>query len=72
MADKFPFELVTPNRLLVSEDVDMVVVPGGVFWMGSPPEEVERDEQEGPVREVVVTGMVFPASLSEIGPTVLF
>ena len=29
MADKFPFELVTPNRLLVSEDVDMVVVPGG-------------------------------------------
>ena len=34
---------------------EMVVVPGGVFWMGSPPEEVERDEQEGPVREVVVT-----------------
>ena len=29
MADKVPFELVTPTRLLVSQDVDMVVVPGG-------------------------------------------
>ena len=29
MADRVPFELVTPARLLVSEDVDMVVVPGG-------------------------------------------
>lgn len=29
MADKVPFELVTPTRLVVSEDADMVVVPGG-------------------------------------------
>ena len=29
MADKVPFELVTPTHLLVSQDVDMVVVPGG-------------------------------------------
>ncbi len=28
MADKVAFELVSPERLLLSEDVDMVVVPG--------------------------------------------
>jgi F-type H+-transporting ATPase subunit epsilon len=28
MADKTTFELVSPERLLVSQDVDMVVVPG--------------------------------------------
>ena len=28
-ADKVHFELVTPTRLLVAEDADMVVVPGG-------------------------------------------
>ena len=28
MADKVQFELVSPERLLVSEAVDMVVVPG--------------------------------------------
>ncbi len=28
MADKLHFELVSPERLLMSEDVDMVVVPG--------------------------------------------
>ena len=28
MADKIAFELVSPYRLLISEDVDMVVVPG--------------------------------------------
>ena len=28
MADKIAFELVSPERLLVSEDVEMVVVPG--------------------------------------------
>lgn len=27
-AEKFSFELVSPEKLLVSEDVDMVVVPG--------------------------------------------
>lgn len=29
MADSFKFELVSPERLLVSEDVTEVVVPGG-------------------------------------------
>jgi F-type H+-transporting ATPase subunit epsilon len=29
MADKFQFELVSPERLVLSEPVDMVVVPGG-------------------------------------------
>jgi len=29
MADKLHFELVSPERLLMSRDVDMVVVPGG-------------------------------------------
>src|SRR5512146_44009 len=28
MADRLPFELVTPERLILSEAVDMVVVPG--------------------------------------------
>ena len=28
MADKVEFELVSPERLLVSQGVDMVVVPG--------------------------------------------
>lgn len=29
MADKVEFELVSPERLIVSQTVDMVVVPGG-------------------------------------------
>jgi F-type H+-transporting ATPase subunit epsilon len=35
MAEAFKFELVSPERLLVSEDVDQVVVPGseGEFTM---------------------------------------
>ena len=28
MADKFPFELVSPERLLLSVDAEMVTVPG--------------------------------------------
>ena len=28
MVDKIAFELVSPDRLLISEDVDMIVVPG--------------------------------------------
>ncbi len=31
---------------------EMVVVPGGTFLMGSPPEELQRDDYEGPVHEV--------------------
>jgi len=29
MADKIAFELVSPDHLLISEDVDMIVIPGG-------------------------------------------
>ena len=29
MADKIAFELVSPDRLLISEKVDMVTIPGG-------------------------------------------
>jgi F-type H+-transporting ATPase subunit epsilon len=29
MADKMPFDVVTPTRLLVSEEADMIVLPGG-------------------------------------------
>jgi len=29
MADKIAFELVSPDRLLISEAVDMVTIPGG-------------------------------------------
>ncbi|MGY8993606.1 MAG: ATP synthase F1 subunit epsilon [Rhodospirillales bacterium] len=29
MADKVPFDLVTPTRVLVSDEADMVVLPGG-------------------------------------------
>jgi formylglycine-generating enzyme required for sulfatase activity len=31
----------------------MVVVPGGRFQLGSPPEERERSSEEGPLREIV-------------------
>ena len=29
MADNIAFELVSPDHLLISEDVDMIVIPGG-------------------------------------------
>jgi formylglycine-generating enzyme required for sulfatase activity len=32
----------------------MMLIPGGTFLMGSPPEELERSENEGPQREVTV------------------
>jgi formylglycine-generating enzyme required for sulfatase activity len=35
------------------EAPEMVVVPGGHFTMGSPPDEVGRDADEGPQREIV-------------------
>jgi len=34
--------------------LSLVLVPGGTFMMGSPPEELERDESEGPQHEVTV------------------
>ena len=35
---------------------EMVVIPAGTFTMGSPPDEVGRDDDEGPRREVRVPG----------------
>jgi formylglycine-generating enzyme required for sulfatase activity len=32
----------------------MMLIPGGTFLMGSPPEELERSENEGPQRKVTV------------------
>lgn len=48
----------TPARYLVERmaDIDAVRIPGGVFWMGSPPEEAGRGDNEGPVHEVAITG----------------
>jgi len=34
MADKVEFELVSPEKLLVSQPVEMVVVPGGEGYFG--------------------------------------
>ena len=34
MADKITFELVSPERLLLSQQVDMVVVPGSEGYFG--------------------------------------
>ncbi|EGY02599.1 ATP synthase F1, epsilon subunit [Nitrospirillum viridazoti Y2] len=37
MADKVEFELVSPEKLLVSQPVDMVVVPGTEGYLGALP-----------------------------------
>src|SRR5882672_9506578 len=34
MADKIHFDLVSPERLLLSEDVDMVTLPGAEGYFG--------------------------------------
>ncbi|MDB9304615.1 bifunctional serine/threonine-protein kinase/formylglycine-generating enzyme family protein [Nodularia spumigena CS-591/12] len=34
--------------------LEMVLIPGGTFTMGSPPGEAQRDDDEGPQREVKV------------------
>ena len=34
MADKIPFDLVSPERLLLSEEADMVTIPGADGYMG--------------------------------------
>ena len=36
-------------------EIEMVPVPGGVFRMGSPEDEAERGEDEGPLREIAVS-----------------
>jgi formylglycine-generating enzyme required for sulfatase activity len=51
-------ELVSYTEVIPGIDVsfDMVAVPGGSFPMGSPAEEPGWREDEGPVREVEVSG----------------
>ena len=36
------------------QDMDLVLIPGGSFRMGSPPDEEGRDENEGPLHRVMV------------------
>ncbi|MFG6101655.1 formylglycine-generating enzyme family protein [Leptothoe sp. EHU-05/26/07-4] len=47
---------VEPELSVSSEELPlhMVLVPGGTFTMGSPEDELERDNYEGPQREVTV------------------
>lgn len=35
-------------------DLEMVLVPGGKFWMGSPESEIDRDSHESPYHEVTL------------------
>jgi F-type H+-transporting ATPase subunit epsilon len=78
MADKLHFDLVSPERLLLSENVDMVTVPGkeGDFGVGaghSPmmtvlrPGVINVDEAGKPQRRIFVRGgfaEVTPAGLT--------
>ncbi|MEI6369262.1 MAG: SUMF1/EgtB/PvdO family nonheme iron enzyme [Nostocales cyanobacterium ELA608] len=34
--------------------LEMIAIPGGTFWMGSPANEAERDSDEGPQHQVTV------------------
>ena len=67
MAEKIAFELVSPDRLLVSEAVDMVVIPGtegdfGVLHGHQPlvamvrPGILEIENEGTPNRRIYVTG----------------
>jgi F-type H+-transporting ATPase subunit epsilon len=67
MVDKVAFELVSPERLLVAKDVDMVVIPGaegdfGVlpghapFMSGLRPGLIEIYEQNRVVERLFVAG----------------
>ena len=49
MADPFQFELVSPERLLMSAPVDQVVVPGeeGYFTVLKGPRAVHVDPEAG-------------------------
>ena len=67
MADKLAFELVSPERLLVSAEADMVVVPGGEGDFGvlaghAPvissvrPGVIETHGEDGETGRIFVTG----------------
>ena len=46
-----------PEDLGKDVSLDMILVPGGTFQMGSPPEEPERSDDEGPQHSVTVPDM---------------
>ncbi len=80
MADKLHFDLVSPERLLLSENVDMVTVPGkegdfGVLAGHSPmmttlrPGVINVDEAGKPQRRIFVRGGF--AEVTPSGLTVL-
>lgn len=80
MADKLHFDLVSPERLLLSENVDMVTVPGkegdfGVLVGHSPmmttlrPGVINVDEAGKPQRRIFVRGGF--AEVTPSGLTVL-
>lgn len=67
MADKLKFELVSPERLLLSSDVDMVVVPGAAGDLGVLPGHaplittvrpgvIEVHQEGAPVERLFVRG----------------
>lgn len=61
-------EPVVP-RLLNSIGMSLLLIPPGEFWMGSPPEEESRFEDEGPVHRARITWPfylgVFPVTQQE-------
>ena len=74
MADTFRFELVSPERVLISADVREVLVPGSegdftVLPMHAPviallrPGILRVPGQDGPLREIYVRG-----GLADVGP----
>jgi F-type H+-transporting ATPase subunit epsilon len=82
MAETLSFELVSPERLLISEQVEMVVVPGSEGDFGVLPRHsdlvstvrpgvvsVYKDRAQGPSDQVFVTGGF--AEVSPKGCTVL-
>ena len=58
MADKLQFDLVSPERLLLSEDVDMVTLPGSEGDFGVLP-------GHAPVLSILKTGVVEVKGVSE-------
>ena len=63
MADKIAFELVSPDRLLISEDVDMIVVPGteGDFGVLAEHERTLAPLQHGAVEIKTAAGSEWAA-----------
>ncbi len=57
---KFPFieNIITipiPYLPADSKPLEMVLIPGGTYMMGSPENEVDRDDNEGPLHSVTIS-----------------